>query len=65
MEAGVIIKQFFFIRKGLGKVYRAGIKEGRKVKKSESERARKIVFDSAKRKRALKIEFDMIKNIIY
>ena len=65
MEAGVIIKQFFFIKKGLGKVYRAGIKEGRKVKKSESERARKIVFDSAKRKRALKIEFDMIKNIIY
>ena len=65
MEAGIIIKQLFFIRKGLGKVYRAGIKEGRKVKKSENEKARKIVFDSAKRKRALKIEFDMIKNMIY
>ena len=64
-EAGVIIKQLFFIRKGLGKVYRAGIKEGRKVKRSEGEKNRKIVFDSAKRKRALKIEFDMIKNIIY
>ncbi|MBP5529174.1 MAG: glycosyltransferase family 2 protein [Lachnospiraceae bacterium] len=64
-EAGVIIKQLFFIRKGLGKVYRAGIREGRKVKKSEGERSRKIVFDSAKRKRALMIEFDMIKNIIY
>ncbi|MBO4784443.1 MAG: glycosyltransferase family 2 protein [Lachnospiraceae bacterium] len=64
-EAGIIIKQLFFIRKGLGKVYRAGIKEGRKVKRSEAERNRKIVFDSAKRKRALKIEFDMIKNIIY
>jgi GT2 family glycosyltransferase len=64
-EAGIIIKQLFFIRKGLGKVYRAGIKEGRKVKRNEAERSRKIVFDSAKRKRALKIEFDMIKNIIY
>ena len=64
-EAGVIIKQLFFIRKGLGKVDRAGIKEGRKFKRSEGEKNRKIVFDSAKRKRALKIEFDMIKNIIY
>ena len=64
-EAGVIIKQLFFIRKGLGKVYRAGIKEGRKVKRSEGEKNRKIVFDSAKRKRAFRIEFDMIKNIIY
>ena len=65
METGIIIKQLFFIRKGLGKVYRQGIIEGRRVKKSESEKARKIVFDSAKRKRALNIEFDMIKNIIY
>ena len=65
METGIIIKQLFFIKKGLGKVYRQGIKEGRRVKKNESEKTRKIIFDSAKRKRALKIEFDMIKNIIY
>ena len=65
METGIIIKQLFFIKKGLGKAYREGIKSGRALKKTESERARKVVFDSAKRKRAFAIEFELIKNIIY
>ena len=64
-EAGVIIKQLFFWNKGLGKAYRKGLKEGRKIKKTESEKQKKIVFDSAKRKRAWAIELEMLKNIIY
>lgn len=64
-ETGIIIKQLYFMNKGLGKAYREGIKKGRALKKTESERSKKIVFDSAKRKRALAIEFEMIKNIIY
>jgi len=65
MEAGIIIKQLYFANKGMGKAYREGIKEGRAVKKSENERSRKIIFDSAKRKRALAIQWELIKNIIY
>ncbi len=65
MEAGVIIKQLFFMKKGLGKAYRQGILEGRALKKTDEEKSRKIVFDSAKRKRAWAIELQMIKSLIY
>ena len=64
-EAGVIIKQLFFWNKGLGKAYRNGLKEGRKIKKTENVKQKKMVFDSAKRKRAWAIELEMLKNIIY
>ena len=65
METGVIIKQLYFIKKGLGKAYRQGLREGRAVKRTENERMKKIVFDSAKRKKAWAIEWQMIKSIIY
>ena len=64
-ETGVIIKQLFFRNKGLGKAYRKGLKEGRMIKKTESERQKKVIFDSAKRKRAWAIELEMLKNLIY
>ena len=65
METGIIIKQIYFINKGLGKAYRQGIREGRRVKKTAEERSKKVVFDSAKRKRALAVEWELIKNVIY
>ncbi|MCR4648031.1 MAG: glycosyltransferase family 2 protein [Lachnospiraceae bacterium] len=64
-ETGLIIKQIYFMNKGLGKAYRQGIKEGRMVKKTDSERIMKVEFDSSKRRRAWAIELEMIKNIIY
>ncbi|MBO4776361.1 MAG: glycosyltransferase family 2 protein [Lachnospiraceae bacterium] len=64
-EMGIIIKMLFFMNKGLGKAYRQGLKEGRKIKKTDNLQFRKVVFDSAKRKRAWALELEMIKNLIY
>ncbi len=63
MELGVIIKQLYFARKGLGKAYRNGIREGRYLKTTPD--VQKVSFDSGKRKMAWKIEIQMIKNLIY
>lgn len=63
MELGVIVKQAYFIRKGLGKAYRNGIREGRYLKTTPD--VKKVTFDSAKRKRAWKIELELIRNLIY
>lgn len=63
MELGVIVKQIFFLNKGLGKAYRNGIREGRYLKTTPD--VKKVSFDASKRKRAWKIELQMIKNLIY
>lgn len=65
MEMGMIIKQLYFWRKGLGRAYRQGILEGRRMKSLPEVRDRKIQFDSSKRKRAWAIEIEMIKGLIY
>lgn len=65
MELGIIIKQLFFARKGLGKAYRQGILEGRRMKNLPEVRERKVVFDKEKRRNAWKIELELIRNIIY
>lgn len=63
MELGIIIKLLYFWRKGLGKAYHNGIREGRYLKTTPD--VQKVNFDSSKRKRAWKIELSMIKNLIY
>lgn len=63
MELGVIVKQVYFIRKGLGKAYRNGIREGRYLKTTPD--VQRVLFDSSKRKRAWKIELELIRNLIY
>lgn len=65
MEAGIIIKQLFFWRKGLGRAYRQGILEGRRMKSLPEVKDRRIRFDSEKRKKAWAIELEMIKGVIY
>ena len=64
-ETGIIIKQLYFASKGLGKAYRQGVREGRRIKKTDAERSKKVVFDSDKTKRAWAIELELIRNIIY
>lgn len=65
MELGIIVKQLYFASKGLGRAYRNGIREGRALKNTLDVRDKRVKFDSKKRKMALKIEFEMIRNIIY
>ena len=64
MEAGVIIKQLYFLRKGLGKAYRAGICEGRRLKRTEALKEKKVSFNG-KRRNAWKLELEMIRNLKY
>ena len=65
MELGVIVKQIYFMNKGLGKAYHRGLVEGRTIKRTLDVRDKRVAFDAAKRKRAWAIELEMIKNIIY
>lgn len=62
MEAGVIVKQLYFMKKGLGKAYREGIVEGRKLKKNLKN---KRVDFKGKHKEVLKLEAEMIRNLRY
>lgn len=65
MEFGVMVKRIYFAKKGLGSAYKDGIKEGRRMIKDPAFSEKKVVFDKEKRKRARRIEWELIKNIIY
>lgn len=64
-QIGILVKLIYFSTKHLGSAYRAGLKEGCALKKDEKVRNSKLKFDNKMRRKALKTEFELIKNIIY
>ena len=64
-QAGILVKLIYFSTKHLGSAYRAGLKEGCALKKDEKVRNSKLKFDNKMRRKALKTELELIRNIIY
>lgn len=64
-QLGILIKLIYFSKKGLGAAYRAGIKEGCALKKDEKVQKSKLKFDKNMRRKALKTELELIRNVKY
>ena len=60
-----MIKLIYFSKKGLGAAYRAGLKEGCALKKDEKVQKSKLKFDKNMRRKALKTELELIRNVKY